>query len=114
EDLKGVRFRTAGAWATILNEYFGGAATTVPPSEVYTMLERNGVDVAEWSTPSENVIVGLENAAPYVVMPGVHAPSLSQELVISAAVWDGLDEKVQKKIEYACKLIAVESLMDWT
>jgi len=113
EDLKGVRFRTAGAWATILNETFGGAATTVGPSDVFTMLERRGVDAAEWSTPSENVIMGLENAAPYMIVPGIHAPAAVLELAIRAEVWDQLDPKIQKKIEIAARETVLECLTEW-
>src|SRR3546814_11277400 len=49
EDLRGVKFRASGAWAAILNEKFGAAATTVAGSEVYNMLERHGVDAVEGS-----------------------------------------------------------------
>ncbi|PTX01488.1 C4-dicarboxylate ABC transporter substrate-binding protein [Pararhodobacter aggregans] len=114
EDLQGVRFRTAGAWATILNEYFGGAATTVGPSEVFTMLERRGVDAAEWSTPSENLIMGLEDAAPYMIVPGIHAPAACLELAIRAEVWDELDASIQRKIEIAAREAVVECLTEWS
>lgn len=113
EDLRGVRFRTAGAWATILNEYFGGAATTVGPADVYSMLERRGVDAAEWSTPSENLVMGLEAAAPYVIVPGIHAPAACAELAIRAEVWDEIDEATQRKIAIAARETVLECLAQW-
>ncbi|WP_323039554.1 C4-dicarboxylate ABC transporter substrate-binding protein [Gemmobacter sp.] len=113
EDLRGVRFRTAGAWATILNEYFGGAATTVGPSDVFSMLERRGVDVAEWSTPSENLVMGLEAAAPYVIVPGIHAPAACLELAIRAEVWDQIDAATQKKIAITARETVLECLTEW-
>lgn len=113
DDLRGLRFRTAGAWATILNEYFEGAATTVPATELFTMLERGGVDAAEWSTPSENLNMGLEAAAPYVILPGVHAPAATVELVFRASVWDGLDPAIRARIEIAARATVLECLQRW-
>jgi TRAP-type mannitol/chloroaromatic compound transport system substrate-binding protein len=113
EDLAGLRFRSGSAWATILAEYFDAAPTSVPGSEVYTMLERRAIDVAEWSTPSENIIAGLHNAAPYVITPGAHTPSWAFELVMPAARWDALDEETQNMIEAAAKLSTLETLHAW-
>src|SRR3546814_19234699 len=70
EDLRGVRFRASGAWAAILNEKFGAAATTVAGSEVYNMLERHGVDEVEWAGPAEKPKLGPQNIAPPVMVPG--------------------------------------------
>jgi len=113
EDLAGLRFRSGSAWATILAEYFNAAPTSVPGSEVYTMLERRAIDVAEWSTPQENIIAGLHNAAPYVITPGAHTPSWAFELVMPAARWDALDAQTQALIEAAAKLSTLETLHAW-
>ena len=113
-DLRGLRFRTAGAWASILNESFGAAATTVPGSEVYTMLERRGVDVVEWSTPGENVKVGLQNAAPYIIVPGAHTNAFAFELMMPIARWDAVPDPVKEQIKAAARLSTVETLLAWT
>jgi TRAP-type mannitol/chloroaromatic compound transport system substrate-binding protein len=114
EDLKGVKFRASGAWAQILNEYFGAAATTVAGSEVYTMLERRGVDAVEWSGPAENLKTGLQNAAPYIMVPGVHTNAFLFEFIMPAAKWDALPDDVKKAVEAAAKLSTLETLLAWT
>jgi len=113
-DLKGVKFRASGAWAAILNEKFGAAATTVAGSEVYPMLERKGVDVVEWSGPAENLKMGLQNAAPYIMVPGPHTNAFAFEFMVPIATWDPLPNDVKELVEAAAKLSTLEILMDWT
>ncbi len=113
-DLKGVKFRASGAWAQILNEYFGAAATTVAGSEVYTMLERRGVDVVEWSGPAENLKTGLQNAAPYIIVPGPHTNAFMFEFIVPIAKWDPLPEELKLQIQNAAKVATLDTLISWT
>jgi TRAP-type mannitol/chloroaromatic compound transport system substrate-binding protein len=113
-DLKGLKFRAAGAWAQILNETFGAAATTVAGSEVYTMLERKGVDVVEWSGPAENLKTGLHNAAPYIIVPGAHANNFAFEFIVPTKTWDALPADLKVQIEAAGQLATLDCLIAWT
>ncbi len=114
EDLKGAKFRTAGAFAEVLSEYFDAAPTVVPGSEVYTLLERKGIDIADWSSPSENMKAGLHNAAPYIVMPGAQTNAFMFELLVPAETWDALSDEMKQKVEAAAKLSTMETLLTWT
>ena len=114
DDLKGAKFRTAGAFADVLRDYFEGAPTVVPGSEVYTLLERKGIDIADWSTPSENIKAGLHNAAPYIVTPGAQTNAFLFELMVPAEKWDALSDDLKTKIEAAAKLSTFETLLAWT
>lgn len=113
EDLAGLRFRASGAWAELLGEYFDAAPTTVAGGEVYTLLERRGIDVAEWSTPQENIKAGLQNAAPYIITPGPHTNAWAFELMMPLATWEALDETTQEQVKAAAKLSTMEGLLDW-
>jgi TRAP-type mannitol/chloroaromatic compound transport system substrate-binding protein len=113
-DLKGLKFRASGAWAQILNEYFGSAATTVAGSEVYTMLERRGVDVVEWSGPAENLKTGLHNAAPYIIVPGPHTNAFTFEFIMPIAKWDALPNDLKAQVKAAAKLATLDTLLSWT
>lgn len=113
-DLKGLKFRASGAWAQILNEFFGAAATTVAGSEVYTMLERKGVDVVEWSGPAENLKTGLHNAAPYIITPGPHTNAFMFEFIMPAAKWDALPDDIKKQIHVAARAATLDTLITWT
>jgi TRAP-type mannitol/chloroaromatic compound transport system substrate-binding protein len=110
EDFKGVKFRTAGSFADVLTA-MGASPTVVPGGEVYTMLERQAIDATEWSGPSENIKAGLHEIAKYIIYPGVHTNAFFQEFAISAEKWDAIPENLQQKIEAACRLSSLDTLM---
>jgi len=110
EDLKGMRIRTAGAWADIL-QTFGATPTVVPPAEIFTMLERKGVDAVEFVTPAGNEKAGYQNIAKYIIVPGVHQPSGAYEVVMKNSTWDALPDSIKLKIRAAGRLATIDSYM---
>lgn len=108
EDLKGVKYRTSGAFAAVLQEEFGGVPTVVPGSEIYTLLQRKGVDAIEWSTPGANITEGFHEVAPYLIMPGVHQPSFLWEVFVKQETWDALPADLQTLVTAAAKLTTYE------
>jgi TRAP-type mannitol/chloroaromatic compound transport system substrate-binding protein len=108
-DLKGLKYRTSGAWAAVVKEVYGGVPTVVPGGEIYTLLQRKGVDAIEWSTPGANLSEGFHEVAPYIIMPGVHQPSFLWEVVIKADKWDALPAELKAQINAAAKLTTYES-----
>ena len=113
EDLKGLKYRTSGPWAEVMKDYFGAVPTVVPPGEIYTLLERKGVDAIEWATPSANLPEGFHEAAPYIITPGVHQPTFLWEVVVKQETWDALDGALQAKLEVAAELTTLQSLMNF-
>ncbi|HEV7371820.1 TRAP transporter substrate-binding protein DctP [Arenibaculum sp.] len=111
EDLKGLKLRTSGMFGTVLREKFGGAPTTVPFSEIYTLLERRGIDAAEYSTPAENYAVGLHKAARYIITPGFHSPASTLEVIVKQERWDALPADVQEKVRLAADLVTMEAMV---
>lgn len=110
DDLKGLKYRTSGAWANVLKESFGAVPTVVPPGEIYTLLQRKGVDAVEWATPSANLSEGFHEVAPYLVLPGVHQPTFVWEVVVKQDTWDKVPAELKGLIEAAAKLTTYESL----
>lgn len=111
EDFKGLKHRTAGAWATILNEKFGGTGVVVPAGEIFTMLERKGIDSLEWATPGANLVEGFHRIAQYIVVPGVHANSFPWEVVVKAETWDALPDDRKAQLEAAAELTTFQSYL---
>lgn len=109
EDLAGVKYRTSGAWAAVLQETFGGVPTVVPGNEIYTLLQRKGVDAVEWSTPGGNISEGFHEVAPYMIMPGVHQPSFLWEVFVKQETWDALPDDIKLQVTAAAKLTTYES-----
>jgi len=113
DDLKGVKFRTAGMWASVLRDKFGAAPTVAPVGEIYTQLERKVLDAVEFSTPSENLILGLQRAAKYIMVPGSHVTSFPFETVMKQERFDALPADIKRAMETAGKLVSFESLLKW-
>ncbi len=110
EDLKGLKYRTSGAWAEVMRDYFGAIPTVVPAGETYTLLQRKGVDAVEWAPPSANTPEGFHQAAKYIVVPGVHQPTFMWEVVMKTQTWDKLPEALKPLLEAAAELTTHESL----
>lgn len=108
EDLAGLKYRTSGAFAAVLQNEFGGVPTVVPGNEIYTLLQRKGVDAIEWSTPGANITEGFHEVAPYMIMPGVHQPSFLWEVFVKQETWDALPADLQTLITAAAKLTTYE------
>lgn len=108
-DLASLKYRTSGAWAAVLKDAFQGVPTVVPPGEIFTLLQRKGVDAVEWATPGSNLSEGFHKIAKYVVMPGIHQPTFMWEVVIKTDTWNSLPDALKPKVEAAAKLTTLES-----
>ncbi len=109
-DLKGLKFRTAGAWLAI-SKGLGAAPVTMPGGEVYTALERGAIDATEWGTLYENKSAGFHKIAKYVIIPGIHQPTAPFELVINKKAWASLSKREQEMVAEAAKMVTFESWM---
>ena len=99
-DLKGMKIRTAGAWADILKKV-GAAPTVLPPADIYTALERRVIDGTEFVTPSTNIKLGFHKIAKYIIVPGIHSPAHMNEAVFSETTWKSMPKQIQEQIRAA-------------
>ena len=105
-DFKGFKYRTAGA-NTFVMKKLGATPTLVPGPEVFTMLERKGVDGAEYLDPYNNFSLGFHKIAKYIIYPGIHAPSGLNEVLMKKSTWDALAPDIQSKLELVCDSVMV-------
>ena len=110
EDLKGIKLRTAGAWAEIAGS-LGASTVILPGAEVYPALERGVIDAIEWSSPSVNLPSGFHKIAKYIIMPGVHQPGATMECVFNLDAWEGVSERDREMLRLAGRLMMLDS---WT
>lgn len=108
DDLKGVKFRTAGAYAEILKA-LGATPAVIPGPDVFPMLERKAIDATEYLTPYLNSKIGFQKVARYIVYPGIHSPSSMYEVVFKKETWDALPQPIRTKLELAGKIVTLES-----
>lgn len=107
-DFKGFKYRTAGANTQVMRA-LGAAPTLVPGPEVYTLLERKGVDGAEYLDPYGNYSLGFTKIAKYVILPGIHAPGALYEFLMKKEKYDEFPQEIKDKIEIVCDSILVNS-----
>ena len=112
EDLKGLKLRTAGAWAEIAGS-LGASTVILPGAEVYPALERGVIDAMEWASPAINLPSGFHRIAKYVIMPGVHQPSATWECLFNLEAWERISERDREMLRIAGKLMALESWTRW-
>jgi TRAP-type mannitol/chloroaromatic compound transport system substrate-binding protein len=79
---------------------------------VYAALERGVIDATEWSSPSANEPVGFHKIAKYIIFPGVHQPSATQECEFNKAAWDSISERDQQLIRLAARLSTFDAWKD--
>ncbi|MFK7763359.1 MAG: hypothetical protein AB8B62_08865 [Roseobacter sp.] len=110
EDFANLKYRTLGNWAAIVGEAFDASATTVPGSEIYSMLEKQGLDLAEYSMPGENFRQGYHETAEYIIYPGIHAPAWTFELMMDQDAWEDLPEEHKRAMQVAARLVTYDSM----
>ena len=110
-DLKGMKIRTAGAWADILAD-LGASATVISPKDIYMALEQGLIDGTEFVTPATNIKLGLHKIAKYIVVPGIHSPAHMNEAVFRLEDWESLPEILQKQITAAGAYAGLQSALE--
>jgi len=99
---KGLKFRTKGIWADILqNPQIGAAVTTLASSELYSALERGIVDALEYSTPGTDLPLGFYEVTKYLMVPGFHQPATVLTDVVNKDSWKKLPEDMRAMYEAA-------------
>jgi TRAP-type mannitol/chloroaromatic compound transport system substrate-binding protein len=109
-EYKGIKQRTAGAWAEVGGQ-LGATTVILPGGEVYAALERGVIDATEWSGVSVNEPVGFHKIAKYIIFPGVHQPGATQECEFNKAAWNKISPKDRELIKIAGRLKTFDS---WT
>jgi len=113
EDFQGVKFRTMGFWADILNAQ-GASVVTLSGAEIYESAQRGVIDAFEYCPPSQNWPMGFQEITKYVGVPGIHSPSILSYVLVNHEAWDGLPVDLQQEFRDAWKLAVVDVFLnDW-
>lgn len=107
-DFKGLRYRTAGANTWVMRK-LGAAPVLVPGPDTFPLLERKGVDAAEYLDPYGNYSLGFHKIAKFVVIPGIHAPGGTYEFLVKKETWDAFPADIRHKIQAACDSVTMRS-----
>ncbi len=100
DDYKGLRVRMPGIGGEMLRR-LGATVVNLPSVDIVPALQSGAIDAAEWTGPSNDLLLGLHKVAKFYYYPGCHEPGTVDSLGINKALWDGLSAEEQQVIETA-------------
>jgi TRAP-type mannitol/chloroaromatic compound transport system substrate-binding protein len=110
-DMRGLKFRTLGVWADVMRS-FGAEPVATPTADVAAALERRVIDAAKMAAPADNLQMGLNRIAPYIVVPGAHLPGGYFTAFMGAERWARIPEDLQRRILIAGRLTSFDSYVE--
>jgi TRAP-type mannitol/chloroaromatic compound transport system substrate-binding protein len=101
DDYRGLKMRIAGLGGRVLAKA-GVNVVNVPPSDLFTALERGVIDAADLVNPYIDKRTGLYQVAKYYYHPGWQEPCTTTTLIVNLKVWEDLADDLKAIIEAAC------------
>ncbi|MTI15900.1 TRAP transporter substrate-binding protein [Rhodobacteraceae bacterium RKSG542] len=105
EDLKGLKVRAPEGMVYNVFAVAGAAPVNLPGSDVYTGLEKNVIDAADYTVLATNQDMGFHAFAKYPSYPGFHSAPLL-DLSINKGIWDALPEDIKEVLEVSADQLA--------
>src|SRR5699024_3071310 len=112
DDIKGLNVRFVGTVQEKLLEKLGGNPVNMPQSELYEGLQRGTIDAAEFSTPSADAAIDLDEVTDYVATPGWHQTASLTGVMINQEEFESLPDHLQQTIKSAAKTTMLETAFD--
>jgi len=109
-DFKGVKFRTMGLWAELLEEY-GASVITLSGSEIYEAAQRGVIDAFEYCPPAQNWPLGFHEITKYIGVPGIHSPSWFSYFIVNHDSWNELPSDLQHILKDEIKAMTVDDML---
>lgn len=109
-DIEGLRYRTVGLAADLMNE-LGASVTILGGPDIVPSLDRGVIDAAEFNNPTSDRILGFYDVASNWYHQSYHQDCEAFEIVLNKSNVDNLPEELQAILRYAA--YAVSSDMYW-
>lgn len=110
DDLKGLKMRIPGFAGEVMAR-LGLAVTNIAPGELYTSLERGGLDALEWVGPGMDIKMGFHKVAPYYYT-GWHEPSTELQYLVNKKKFNKLPKDLQAILKTAMRLSAYDMYIE--
>ncbi|MDZ7760501.1 MAG: TRAP transporter substrate-binding protein DctP [Desulfovermiculus sp.] len=98
KDFEGIKIRTAGGLGSELFKRLGASPVKLGGGELYTALDTNVVNAAEFVSLAENYDMGLHEVTDYVLYPSFHGPIAMCDFTVNQRVWDSLPDHLQAQL----------------
>lgn len=110
-DFKGLKYRALGIFADILRE-MGATPVSTPQVEILTALQQRTIDAAEFLSPADNLKLGYNKLAKYVIAPGVHLPGGYFTIFMKLDRWNALEPATRAAMDQAGREISLASWLE--
>lgn len=107
EDLKGMKFRTAGLAMDIMQE-LGVDTMTASAAEIGPLIQSGKIDGGEYNNMTSDKAVGLNKYAKYCLIQSYSEATGCMELVFNSKVWNGLTPEHRMLIETVANAMSTE------
>ncbi|QIE45663.1 TRAP transporter substrate-binding protein [Pseudohalocynthiibacter aestuariivivens] len=113
EDLKGMRFRTAGLASEVASK-LGMAVQAMGGRDMFQQLQSGALDAGEFIGPWSDSALGFYQVCKYYYWPGVNEPSSAEECAINSDVYAELPEDLQMAVRVACSSLYGDVWTEYT
>jgi len=103
EDFKGLKIRTTSGLTSMLFKKLGAVPVAIAGGEIYSALDTNVIDAAEFVTLGEDVGMGLHEVTQYVLYPSFHGPIAVVNWGVNQKAWDSLPPDLKTALRMAAK-----------
>lgn len=103
-DLRGMKVRFAGLIQGRIAEKIGLTPVSIAANELYEALSRGTIDATEYSIPSNDALMHLEEVCGYWLAPGWHQTSSVYGCLVNQSAYDKLPEAYKQAIDLAARL----------
>ncbi|MBU6259618.1 MAG: TRAP transporter substrate-binding protein [Burkholderiales bacterium] len=111
DDLRGLKYRTVGLAADLMQE-LGAKVTQLPGGEIVPAMDRGVIDAFEYNNPTSDRRFGAQDVAKYYMMGSFHQAMEFFEIVFNRKKHDALPKDLQAVLRYAAE--AASSSNWWT
>lgn len=101
-DLKGLKMRAPEGLVQEVFAAAGAAPVNLPGSEVFTSLDKNVIEAADYTVFSTNQAQGMHDVAKHPVYPGFHSMPLV-EVSMNKDKWDALPDDLKAILEVSVR-----------
>jgi TRAP-type mannitol/chloroaromatic compound transport system substrate-binding protein len=99
-DVKGLKYRTVGLAADLMQE-LGMSVAQLPGGEIVPAMEKGVIDAFEFNNPTSDSRFGAQDVAKNYMLASYHQASESFEFLFNKDFFDGLDPQMQAILQYA-------------
>ncbi len=108
--LKGLKYRTVGLAADVLQE-MGMSVVQLPGGEIQPAMKSGLIDAAEFNNPTSDMDFGMQDVSKHYHLASFHQSQECFEIIFNKSLFDKLAKEHQAILEYASE--AASSDMAW-